>query len=231
MRQRVMIAMALALGPRLLVADEPTTALDVTTQAVILEQIGELIDARGTALLLITHDLSIVAGFAERVIVMYAGFIVESAKVGPLFAQPGHPYTAGLLGSVPQLGRGVPRPIEGTLPDPRVAPRGCPFAPRCPRRIEPCATQMPPLLVHPRDPGGLLACHNPLGVASGDVQGCRCTRWWAHECHRGDGGAAAGRGRGPRGVFRQCSRRPTSRSGRRRRVTTHRPRRGAGCCW
>ena len=144
MRQRVMIAMALACDPRLLIADEPTTALDVTIQAQILELIDELRRTRNLAVLLITHDLGVVAEVADRVAVMYTGRIVEESPVDELFARPKHPYTEGLLRSVPKLTEaGVNRAnrlqtIEGTVPKPTNLPEGCHFAPRCPHRMPRC---------------------------------------------------------------------------------------------
>jgi oligopeptide transport system ATP-binding protein len=162
MRQRVMIAIALALQPKLLIADEPTTALDVTVQAQILELLQKLTAESGTAVILISHDLGIVARTTQHVAVMYAGFIVESASTGQLFAHPRHPYTVGLLHSIPRLDA-VPdedlTPIEGAPPDQRRKPVGCPFAPRCRWRLEVCWRDMPPLV--PAAAGHLLACHNP----------------------------------------------------------------------
>ena len=148
MRQRVMIAMALALEPKLLIADEPTTALDVTIQAQVLELLSRLAADHGTAVILITHDLGVVAGMTRRINVMYAGFVVESATTAGLFAEPSHPYTVGLLHSMPRLDAqpGEPLiPIEGTPPDLRFAPIGCPFAPRCAWRVVRCWREMPPL--------------------------------------------------------------------------------------
>ncbi len=148
MRQRVMIAMALALEPKLLIADEPTTALDVTIQAQVLELLSRLAADHGTAVILITHDLGVVAGMTRRTNVMYAGFVVESATTSDLFARPSHPYTVGLLHSMPRLDAqpGEPLiPIEGTPPDLRFKPVGCPFAPRCAWRVEQCWIQMPEL--------------------------------------------------------------------------------------
>jgi oligopeptide transport system ATP-binding protein len=148
MRQRVMIAMALALQPKLLIADEPTTALDVTIQAQVLDLLQRLAAELGTAVILITHDLGVVAGMTKRINVMYAGSVVESATTGDLFARPRHPYTVGLLHSMPRLDAqpGEPLiPIEGTPPDLRQAPRGCPFAPRCAWRVARCWTEMPSL--------------------------------------------------------------------------------------
>jgi oligopeptide/dipeptide ABC transporter ATP-binding protein len=147
MRQRVMIAMALACNPRLLIADEPTTALDVTIQAQILELIAQLQRELGMAVLLITHDLGVVAETAHRVAVMYAGRVVEEAGVGELFDRPRHPYTAGLLRSRPRLDVGAGRlvPIEGTVPDALHVPTGCAFHPRCPLAIPRCESELPPL--------------------------------------------------------------------------------------
>jgi peptide/nickel transport system ATP-binding protein len=138
MRQRVMIAIALAAEPDILVADEPTTALDVTVQAQILEVLDRLRRARGMAVLLITHDLGIVAGRADRVAVMYAGQIVEEAPTAELFARPSHPYTQGLFASVPRLTGPVQRltPIGGTVPAPTAWPSGCRFRPRCPKAFD-----------------------------------------------------------------------------------------------
>jgi len=148
LRQRVMIAMALACDPQLLIADEPTTALDVTIQAQIMELLAKAKAERGMATLLITHDLGIVAQFAERVAIMYAGLIMESAPVGKLFAAPRHPYTSGLLGCVPKLGEKRRRltPIEGTVPTPGRLPEGCPFLERCPAAFAPCHGELPPLV-------------------------------------------------------------------------------------
>jgi oligopeptide/dipeptide ABC transporter ATP-binding protein len=148
MRQRVMIAIALASEPELLIADEPTTALDVTVQAQILEVLDQLRTARGMAVLLITHDLGIVAGRADRVAVMYAGRLVEEARTAELFAHPSHPYTRGLLASVPRLTGPVTRltPIAGTVPPPTAWPSGCRFHPRCPATLPRCPTDDPPAL-------------------------------------------------------------------------------------
>jgi peptide/nickel transport system ATP-binding protein/oligopeptide transport system ATP-binding protein len=147
MRQRVLIAMALAAEPDLLIADEPTTALDVTVQAQILELLDRLRTARGMAVLLISHDLGIVAGRADRVLVMYAGRIAESAPTASLFAHPAHPYTRGLFESIPRLDATTTRltPIRGTVPRPDQWPGGCRFHPRCPVAIPRCLTERPPL--------------------------------------------------------------------------------------
>ena len=143
MRQRVMIAIALAAEPEILIADEPTTALDVTVQAQILEVLDRLRAERGMAVLLITHDLGIVAGRADRVAVMYAGQIVEEATTAVLFARPAHPYTQGLFASIPRLEGPVERlhPIPGTVPSPAAWPSGCRFRPRCPHAFEPCVRE------------------------------------------------------------------------------------------
>src|SRR5437868_3594640 len=134
MRQRVMVAMALACKPKLLIADEPTTALDVTIQAQVLDLMRTLREETGTAIILITHDLGVVAELADEVAVMYAGRIVEKAPVARLFAQPQHPYTIGLLGSIPSMHLEQERlhAIDGQVPKPEANVRGCRFAPRCP---------------------------------------------------------------------------------------------------
>jgi len=148
MRQRMMIAMALACNPSLILADEPTTALDVTIQAQILELMRDLSRRLGVAMLIITHNLGVVARYADRVNVMYAGRIIESAPAAELYANPRHPYTLGLLRSVPRLDeprRARLAPIEGQPPDLTRLPRGCAFAPRCAWRAERCADAPPPL--------------------------------------------------------------------------------------
>jgi oligopeptide/dipeptide ABC transporter ATP-binding protein len=148
MRQRVMIAMALACRPSLLIADEPTTALDVTIQAQILELLKRLQKEMGMAVLLITHDLGVVAETADRVVVMYAGQVAESTDVQSLFKRTRHPYTAGLMASLPRLGTRSDslRVIPGTVPNPARHPVACRFHPRCPAVQERCRTQDPPLL-------------------------------------------------------------------------------------
>jgi peptide/nickel transport system ATP-binding protein len=147
MRQRVMIAMALACAPDLLIADEPTTALDVTIQAQILDLMRQLKAESNAAILLITHDLGVVAELVDHVVVMYAGKVVESAPVADLFADPQHPYTIGLLGSIPRLDEGRDRlaAIEGRVPSPYAPPPGCRFNPRCPFAIDRCRAESPPL--------------------------------------------------------------------------------------
>jgi peptide/nickel transport system ATP-binding protein len=149
LRQRVMIAMALACEPKLLIADEPTTALDVTIQAQILDLLADLKDRLGMAMLLITHDMGVIAGHADRVNVMYAGHVVESASVGELFGRMRHPYTQALLGSIPRLSqdsRKALHAIPGLPPDLASPPPGCRFAPRCPRAQDKCRTEEPQLL-------------------------------------------------------------------------------------
>ena len=147
MRQRVVIAMALVMNPALVIADEPTTALDVTIQAQILELLADLTRRLGTSILLITHDLGVVAENCARVIVMYAGEVVEEATTTALFAHAHHPYTEGLLGAMPRLGGGAERlaTIPGTVPPPTAWPDGCRFRDRCPYAWDRCATEHPPL--------------------------------------------------------------------------------------
>ncbi|RLC73457.1 MAG: peptide ABC transporter ATP-binding protein [Chloroflexi bacterium] len=150
MRQRVMIAMALSCNPQILIADEPTTALDVTIQAQIVDLVKRLRDEIGMAVIWITHDLGIIAGLADKVIVMYAGYIVETAPVKELYGDPRHPYTIGLLGSLPRLDAHQSRrlvSIEGLPPDLIDLPPGCPFAPRCDYIIDRCLEENPPLEV------------------------------------------------------------------------------------
>jgi peptide/nickel transport system ATP-binding protein len=158
MRQRAMIAMALACEPKLLIADEPTTALDVTIQAQILDLMRSLREQTGTAIILITHDLGAVAELADEVAVMYAGRIVEQAGVETLFARPQHPYTVGLLGSIPRLDLEQERlpAIEGQVPNPLQPVAGCRFHPRCPFAIERCRREDPPPLS--MGDGHLAAC-------------------------------------------------------------------------
>jgi peptide/nickel transport system ATP-binding protein len=163
MRQRVMIAMALACNPRLLIADEPTTALDVTIQAQILDLMADLKNKIGAAIVLITHDLGVVAEVAERVMVMYAGRKVEEASVGELFAHPLHPYTQGLLGAVPKLGASIQghasrlKEIPGLVPSLKQKIKGCVFASRCPLAKEPCHEIAPAM--QDKGHGHMVACH------------------------------------------------------------------------
>jgi oligopeptide transport system ATP-binding protein len=163
MRQRAMIAMSLALDPELLIADEPTTALDVTVQAQIMDLLDELRRERGMGLVLITHDLGVVAEVADRIAVMYAGRIIEHTDAATLYARPGHPYTRGLMDSVPRVDdvAGAPlRPIPGLPPSLAAIPNGCPFHPRCAHAVDRCVTEVPAL----RELGGggaghQAACH------------------------------------------------------------------------
>lgn len=162
MRQRAMIAMALACNPRVLIADEPTTALDVTIQAQILDLMGRLKEEFQTAILLITHDLGIVAETAKRVVVMYAGKVVEEASVQEIFENPKHPYTQGLLKSIPRIDHHLGsqrerlREIPGTVPNLLRLPGGCPFHPRCPVAIERCSREEP--LLEPKGEDHLASC-------------------------------------------------------------------------
>ncbi len=172
MRQRVMIAMALSLRPKLLIADEPTTALDVTIQAQVIDLIKELTRQSGTAALLITHDLGVVADMTQRTCVMYAGYIVETAPTPELYARPRHPYTIGLLNSISRIDQepGELRPIEGAPPEQTRPPVGCPFAPRCAWRLPVCWQDNPtlraddigaPVITTGPAASHLFACHNP----------------------------------------------------------------------
>jgi peptide/nickel transport system ATP-binding protein len=169
MRQRVMIAMALACNPKLLIADEPTTALDVTVQAQILDLMRDLKRRVGAAIMLITHDLGVVAEVAEHVVVMYAGRKVEEASARQLFARPRHPYTQGLLGAVPKLGSSLSEEskrlseIPGLVPSLKSRIRGCVFASRCPQVTEVCRQAAPAL--EAKAPGHSVACHHALREA------------------------------------------------------------------
>ncbi len=159
-KQRIMIAMALACRPQLIVADEPTTALDVMVQAQILDLLGNLVRELGVGLLIISHDLSVLADVCDRVMVMYAGRVVESGTAEQVFSEPLHPYSHALSDAFPRVGdpqaRYAPAGLEGDPPDPNHLPPGCPFAPRCPRKIEACDDAEPPL-VEAR-PGRPVAC-------------------------------------------------------------------------
>ncbi|MGF1662733.1 MAG: ABC transporter ATP-binding protein [Kineosporiaceae bacterium] len=159
MRQRVMIAMALALDPDIVIADEPTTALDVTVQAQIMQLLQELQDENGMGLILITHDLGVVADVADRIVVMYAGSIVEEAPAHDLYGRPAHPYTRGLMDSIPRLDRGEGRlePIPGSPPNLARIPAGCAFHPRCSLARDRCREDLPPL--YPVDRRRASACH------------------------------------------------------------------------
>ncbi len=147
MRQRIMIAMALALEPDLIIADEPTTALDVTVQAQVMELLADLQREYNMGLILITHDLGVVADVADKIAVMYAGRIVETAPVKQLYAAPAHPYTRGLLDSIPRLDRKGQElyAIKGLPPNMAQVPQGCAFHPRCPMAQDVCRTELPPL--------------------------------------------------------------------------------------
>jgi len=161
MRQRVMIAMALSCNPGLLIADEPTTALDVTTQAQILELMLELQQDFGMSILLITHNLGVVAETCDQVAVMYLGEVIEQTDTRSLFDDPKHPYTRALLRSIPKLGQrklGRIQAIEGMVPDPYNRPTGCPFHPRCPDRIPGKCDRVVPTLTH-LPSGGTVRCH------------------------------------------------------------------------
>jgi len=162
-KQRVMIAMALSCNPKLLIADEPTTALDVTVQAQILELMKDLRDKLGMAILLITHDLGVVAEMVDEVAVMYGGRIVERGPVSEIFANPQHPYTEALLSSIPLLGMRYTTPlkaIRGMVPSPLDWPRGCRFAPRCDYAFDRCTTELPPLFEVGRQESACWLCES-----------------------------------------------------------------------
>ncbi|HEX5800603.1 MAG TPA: ABC transporter ATP-binding protein, partial [Gaiellaceae bacterium] len=163
MRQRVMIAMALSSDPKLLIADEPTTALDVTVQAQILELMKELRERLGMAIMLITHDLGVVAEMVDEVAVMYAGRVVERGPVGEIFSSPQHPYTEALLESIPLLGMRYTdklKAIRGTVPNPLEWPAGCRFAPRCDYAFDKCLVADPPLLPVPPQESACWLCEH-----------------------------------------------------------------------
>ena len=162
MKQRVLIAMALACNPKLLIADEPTSALDVTIQAQVLDLINGLREKLGMSLLLITHDLGVVAETCDRVMIMYAGSIVESGTIRAVYKNIKHPYTKGLFGSIPRLDIETERldPIKGMMPDPSNLPEGCAFCERCPNAIEECKSKRPQL--EDIGDGHMVACFNPL---------------------------------------------------------------------
>ena len=164
MRQRVLVAMALLCRPRLLIADEPTTALDVTVQSQIMRLLAEIRAELDTAIILVTHDVGIVAGSCDDMVVLYGGRIMESGPVDELFATPRHPYTRSLLEAVPRLDRDDERltAIPGDPPDMNRLPSGCPFAPRCPRAEERCRRETPALGPGPDTPERRIACHRPL---------------------------------------------------------------------
>jgi len=164
MNQRVAIAMAMACRPKLIIADEPTTALDVTIQAQILELLRELQAEEGLALMLVTHDLGVVAEMADRVAVMYLGRVAEDAEVGDLFAAPSHPYTRGLLRSIPRIDENVARlaTIEGNVPSLHAVPAGCPFAPRCENACAACFERLPD--PHLQGDGRRIACFAPVAA-------------------------------------------------------------------
>jgi peptide/nickel transport system ATP-binding protein len=193
MRQRVMIAMALVLGPAVVIADEPTTALDVTIQAQILELLADLQQRFGTAIMMITHDLGVIAEVARRVLVMYAGEIVEEAPVERLFAAPHHPYTEGLLQAMPRLGHERERlaVIPGTVPPATAWPSGCRFRDRCPYAWERCATEHPPL--YQLEGGHVSRCH------LADEPERRADRHPPLAAVRGDGGTPREDAVGPTG--------------------------------
>jgi oligopeptide/dipeptide ABC transporter ATP-binding protein len=176
MRQRAMIAMALSCNPSLLIADEPTTALDVTIQAQVLELMNELRKEFHTAIQFITHDLGVIAGMADDVAVMYLGRIVEAAPVERVFHSPQHPYTKGLMRSIPSLTAEKERlvPIEGVVPDPSEAPPGCGFEPRCPQRLSICRMEAPPVVyVEPSHQAACWRCQPDAHLTPHKIRGWR----------------------------------------------------------
>ena len=166
MRQRVMIAMALACNPKLLIADEPTTALDVTIQAQVLELLKRLRRAMGTAIMLISHDLGVIADIADRVLVMYCGRVVETAEIATIFDGPAHPYTEGLLRSIPSAESAADGSIRspGAVPSPQDRGPGCDFYDRCPKRMDVCRAAKPPLFPVGERHGA--ACYAAAGDAA-----------------------------------------------------------------
>jgi len=174
MCQRVLIAIALAGDPSLLIADEPTTALDVTIQAQVLDLISQLRRERGMSVLLITHDMGVAAQLADQVVVMYAGSVVEVAPVATFFSRPGHPYSAGLMRAVPRVdaprARRLPA-IPGTVPEAADRPPGCPFQTRCPLKLEVCGSEQPPLTAAGQSSGPqhLVACHRSAELLAGGL--------------------------------------------------------------
>ena len=166
MKQRVVIAMALSCNPELLLADEPTTALDVTIQAQVLNLMKGLREKMGTSMILITHDLGVVAEMCDEVATVYAGHVVEKGPVMDVYLHPAHPYTIGLFGALPVMNADSDRlqPIPGMMPDPANLPEGCPFAPRCQYATQKCQTEMPPL--RELSNGHCVACHNEIGGES-----------------------------------------------------------------
>ncbi|HOX30987.1 MAG TPA: ABC transporter ATP-binding protein [Spirochaetales bacterium] len=166
MKQRVVIAMALACDPKLLIADEPTTALDVTIQDQVLDLIEKLMTGSGTSLILITHDLGVVAEICQKAAIMYAGEIVEYGTLPHIYQNTQHPYTVGLFGSVPNLNEDVDRlrPIKGLMPDPTEVPAGCVFAPRCPEASAECSAAPAPVVEV--EPGHFVKCHKRRGGGS-----------------------------------------------------------------
>jgi oligopeptide transport system ATP-binding protein len=174
MRQRVMIAMAIALKPRVLIADEPTTALDVTVQAQVMALLAELKAEHGMAMILISHDLGVVAGVADRVQLMYAGRVMETGDLREVYERTGHPYTQGLMASIPELNGPRERltPIKGSPPDLTRLPSGCPFRPRCRYATDVCAAERPELLPLPERPAShRAACHHAKEVVTDVVTG------------------------------------------------------------
>ena len=165
MKQRIVIAMALAGDPDLIIADEPTTALDVTVQAQIIQILGALVRDRGVALMLITHDMGVVAQLCDQVAVLYGGRLAEEGPAAPIFAAPAHPYTRALIGCIPQDGmtKGALHGIPGAVPGALDFPPGCRFHPRCPRATERCRSEVP--LPIRRGPDHVVACHHPEGIA------------------------------------------------------------------